>query len=76
MPPKFPFVDESKFIKTLVEFRSGTPSMTMWSTQLTITAEAVILESEIDGKVQPGNEFRRSKISKLTVDFEASPDHE
>lgn len=48
--------------------------MTMWSTQLTITAEAVILESEVDGKVQPGNEIRRSSISKLTVDFEATPD--
>lgn len=76
MPPEIPFIDESKFIKTVVEFRSGTPSMTLWSTQVTITDEAVVLASEIDGTVQRGTELRRSSISKLTLDFEASPDDE
>jgi len=76
MPSENPSIEESKFIRTVVEFRSGTPPMTFWSTQLTITSDSVVMEYEVDGKVQRGSKLRRSSITKMTVDFDASRDDE
>ena len=76
MPPRMPSIDESKYFKAVVEFRSGTPSMAFWGSNLSVTSESVILESEIDGKVQPGTTIERSRIALLTLDFDAAFDDE
>ena len=67
-----PSVDENSYFKTVIEFRSGTPSMTLWASTLSLTSDALVLESEIDGKTQPGTTIRRSGISRLTLDFLAT----
>lgn len=65
-----PFIDEAKLVNVTVEFRSGTPEMKLPCTQLSLTPDALVLETEIDGRVQPGVEVRRSSIGRVTIEFD------
>jgi hypothetical protein len=71
VPPDVPPLDESKYFKLIVEFRSGTPPLTLWASHLHLTSELLELESEIDGKAQRGLTIRRSGISHVSLDFDA-----
>lgn len=74
MPIEFPNVDEAKFVKAVVEFHSGTPPMTFWASHVSLSSDELALDSEIDGKIQPGMKIRRSSLSKITLDFTATMD--
>jgi hypothetical protein len=65
-----PFIDEDQLVNVTVEFRSGTPAMKLPCTQLSLTPDVLTLETEIDGRVQPGIGVRRSSIGRVTVEFD------
>lgn len=71
VPMRWPDFDDTNFVKTTINFLSGTPPMAFWCSFLTLDDEHVILESQIDGKRQVPVQLRRERISSIEISFEA-----